>query len=93
MLKQLLTLIAEDELRTPQELAEALAVPVPLVAQMVAQLARAGYLSESQQCAGGCDGCSLKRVCGSQPTHSLRLWTLTDKGRALVAGREHAHAL
>jgi len=82
MLKQLLALIAEDELRTSSELAIALAVPVSLVTQMAEQLARTGYLAESQQCSAGCDGCPLKRACGAQS--GLRFWALTKKGMLLV---------
>ncbi len=87
MLKQLLTLIAEDALRTPQELADALAVPRVLVTQMVAQLADTGYLAESQTCADGCGDCSLKRACGSPRSGGLRVWSLTEKGQAFVAGK------
>lgn len=86
MLKQLLALIGQNELRTQSALADALAVPLPLVAQMVEQLARSGYLVASQTCAEGCGECPLKSMCGPQHIGSLRFWALTDKGRAFVAG-------
>ena len=89
MLKQLLVLIAEDALRTPQELAKALAVSDALVLEMVAQLARAGYLAASQTCAGGCGACALKSACGSQHFGDLHLWSLTEKGQAFVASMGH----
>ena len=70
-------------------MADALAVPLPLVAQMVEQLARSGYLVESQTCGDGCGECSLKSACGPQHIGGLRFWTLTEKGRAFVAGWEN----
>lgn len=86
MLRQLLTLIAEDAYRTPHDLAQALAVPDALVSQMVAQLARSGYLVDSQTCGDGCSACSLKGVCNSGKFAGLRFWSLTEKGQAFVAG-------
>ena len=87
MLRQLLTLIAENEHRTPQDLAKALAVPDALVSQMVAQLARSGYLVDSQTCGEGCGACSLKSACGSEDFVGLRFWSLTEKGQAFVLGK------
>ena len=79
MLRQLLQLIGDGELRTQRELAAALQVPDALIAQMVERLARDGYLAEAWQCAKGCEGCPVKTACGAQ--RGLRFWTLTDKGR------------
>ena len=87
MLRQLLMLIAENENRTMQDLAKALAVPDALVSQMVEQLARSGYLVDSQTCGEGCGECSLKSACGSEDFARLRFWSLTEKGQAFVAGR------
>jgi hypothetical protein len=80
VLKALLALIRDDAYRTPQELAEALSVPVPLVEQMLAQLVDGGYLAVPEACASGCSGCSLAQACGARPGSGLRLWTLTAKG-------------
>ncbi|MFN2283948.1 MAG: winged helix-turn-helix transcriptional regulator [Anaerolineae bacterium] len=80
MLKALLALIRDDAYRTPQELAEALDVPVPLVEQMLAQLVDGGYLAVPEACAEGCSGCSLAQACGARPGIGLRFWTLTAKG-------------
>ncbi|HQE91912.1 MAG TPA: hypothetical protein PLH19_04420 [Anaerolineae bacterium] len=84
MLKQLVALIGEGNLSTPQDLAEALSVPAPLVAQMIEQLTQAGYLVESQPWADSCRGCGLENTCRAQPAG--RVWTLTAKGRAAAAG-------
>ncbi len=80
MLKALLTLIREDIYCTPQELAEALAVPAPLVEQMLVQLVDNGYLAVPETCANGCSSCSLVQACGARPGSGLRFWTLTAKG-------------
>jgi hypothetical protein len=83
MLKALLVLIRDDAYRTPQELAEALAVPAPLVEQMLAQLVDGGYLAVPESCADSCDGCSPAQACavgGTRPASGLRFWTLTAKG-------------
>ena len=83
MLKQLLALIGDNSLYTQHDLAEALSVPVPLVAQMLEQLAQTGYLAESQPCASSCGGCLLERACSARP--GMRVWTLTAKGMACRA--------
>jgi DNA-binding IscR family transcriptional regulator len=79
MLKALLALIRDDTYRTPQELAEALAVPAPLLEQMLAQLVDGGYLAVLESCTSGCSGCSLAQACAARPG-GLRFWTLTAKG-------------
>jgi hypothetical protein len=84
MLKALLALIRDDAYRIPQELAEALAVPVPLLEQMLAQLVDGGYLAVSEACAEGCSGCSLAQACAARPS-GLRFWTLTAKGVSACA--------
>jgi hypothetical protein len=85
MLKALLALIRDDAYRTPQELAEALAVPVLLVEQMLAQLVDGGYLAVPEACTDGCSGCSLAQACAVRPGVSLRFWALTAKGVSACA--------
>ncbi len=80
MLKTLLALIRDDAYRTPQELAAALDVPMPLVDQMLAQLVEGGYLAVPETCADGCSGCPLAQVCATRPGGGLRFWTLTARG-------------
>lgn len=79
MLKALLALIGDDVYRTPQDLAEALAVPAPLIEQMLAQLVDNGYLAVLEACNDGCGSCSLAQACAARPG-GLRFWTLTAKG-------------
>lgn len=88
MLQHLLQLMADGRPRAQAELAEALDVPQPLVVSMIEQLVRRGYLTESETCASGCDGCALHAACGAAPGGALmglRLWSLTKKGLAAVA--------
>lgn len=83
MLKALLALIGDDAYRTPQDLAEALSVPMPLVEQMLAQLVDGGYLTVSESCTDGCGGCSLAQACSARPG-GLRFWTLTEKSLTML---------
>ena len=63
----------------------ALAVPTPLVEQMLTQLVDNGYLTAPEACAG----CSLVQACaagsGARPGGGLRFWTLTAKGGSACA--------
>ncbi len=77
MLHDILHLIGSGRARSPQELAQALNVSPALVAQMIEQLIRQGYLDATQLCGSGCNGCALKPGC--------RLWSLSAKGRETVA--------
>jgi DNA-binding transcriptional MocR family regulator len=83
MLQRLMHLLAHDRLCTAGDLAQALGVPAGLVAQMMEQLTRQGYLEEvggsgcedaaCSDCASG-EGCLI--VSGTS-----RTWMVTDKGR------------
>ncbi len=93
MLKALLTLMADGTCRTSQELATALTVPLPLVEQMLAQLADNGYITASAACPEGCSGCALAQTCAVHPAGGLRFWTLTAKGISVCeAARVPVHA-
>ena len=79
MLKELLRLVAQGDVRTRVELARKLGVSEGLVEQMLENLARMGYL---RPVAGGCDAhcaaCPLAKTCAvGTPT---RIWALTEKG-------------
>jgi Mn-dependent DtxR family transcriptional regulator len=80
MLQQILRLMAHDGVARQDELATRLGVSGVLLSEMLAQLARQGYLTEAELCeaGAGCDGCALSRACGAPRV--LRLWTLTEKG-------------
>ncbi|MGC9346941.1 MAG: winged helix-turn-helix transcriptional regulator [Anaerolineae bacterium] len=78
MLQQILEIMASGDAMTQRELAQKLNVPEPLVAQMVGQLVRRGYLREGGECTISCDSCKLKAACGA--LSSPQVWTLTEKG-------------
>jgi len=82
MLKQVLAVMAEGVVRTQGELATAVGVSLPLMSEMVVQLAVQGYLEEGTMCADTCDGCALHVTCDED--RSLQMWTLTEKGRRAV---------
>ena len=80
MLQRFLRLLDDGAVRTQRELAQALGASESLVILAAEQLARRGYLVEANQCASGCERCSMSQVCGSGK--DLRRWMLTDKGKA-----------
>lgn len=86
MLQRVLELMAEGEAASQKDLARALDVGEPLLAQMIEQLASGGYLAEAALCNAGCEGCPLKPACGSD--RHLRVWRLTEKGRRAL---NHQH--
>ncbi|MEN6480462.1 MAG: FeoC-like transcriptional regulator [Anaerolineales bacterium] len=84
MIEELLSLLATGRPHTLGSLAETLGVSADLLAQMLADLERAGYVSVVEvQCggqAGGyCAGCPSAGLCGL--LQGKRLWTLTERGR------------
>lgn len=84
MLEDLLRLVAEGRVANLDELATHLEVSRDLAAQMLADLAQAGYLKvERMGCTAGCEGCPVAAECALGP--GLRLWTVTPKGQAWLA--------
>lgn len=87
MLTRVLEAMKAGEARTQRDLAVALGVSEPLLDQMILQLVARGYLMEDALCGDGCEGCALKKACGTD--RALRIWTLTPKGeRALESAKE-----
>lgn len=79
MLTELLALIADGNLHTTNELAAALAVDRELVEQMVADLARHGYLAPvTATCSTHCAACSLNGYCQPTTLASSSLFVLTS---------------
>jgi predicted ArsR family transcriptional regulator len=80
VLQQILRLISQRGVDRQDQLAMQLGVSDELVAEMLAQLAKRGYLTEAELCATGtaCESCGLSQACGA--TRALRIWSLTDKG-------------
>lgn len=84
MLVETLRLVAEGRAANLDELAARLEVSRDLAAQMLADLARAGYLRvERMGCTAACEGCPAATECALGP--GLRLWTVTPKGQAWLA--------
>lgn len=87
MLQKFLQLLDDGAMRTQRELARALGASESLVVLAAEQLARRGYLVEANQCASGCDHCPMSQACGKGK--ELRMWMLTDKGRAVILKRSN----
>jgi hypothetical protein len=88
LLQQLLRLMSGGGLHTIDEAARRLKVSEPLVAAIVDNLERAGYLVGMQgACGSVCSSCGAAAACGvSAPSSApARLLTLTAKGRVAAA--------
>jgi hypothetical protein len=80
VLEELLKAIGEGGAHSQSELARSLGVGEDLLAQMVEDLTRMGYLEPvGGECTSGCAGCPIAGLCavGGQG----KVWTLTEKGR------------
>ena len=81
----MLRLLADGGIHSTAELARRLEVGEGLLAAMVDDLSRRGYLAAvDQSCGGACNGCGgIRAACaahGATPT-APRLLALTDRGR------------
>jgi Mn-dependent DtxR family transcriptional regulator len=84
VLQQLLSVLGDGGLHTTDEAARRLKVGEPLVAAMVDNLERAGYLvGIPGGCSMTCGGCGAAEACGVAGNGSApaRLLALTAKGR------------
>jgi Mn-dependent DtxR family transcriptional regulator len=83
-LAEMLHLLADGGIHSTAELARRLKVGEGLLAAMVDDLSRRGYLAAMDQpCGVTCDGCGIRAACaapGTTPAAS-RLLALTDRGR------------
>ena len=80
MLIKLLQMLESGKYQRMADLAKALTVSLPMLMDMIRQLAGLGYLEEIQNCSSACDGCASSGGCllgGAQ-----RVWAVTPKGRA-----------
>jgi predicted ArsR family transcriptional regulator len=86
MLQQILRVISQGGVDRQDQLAMRLGVSDELLAEMLAQLAKQGYLTEAELCATGtaCESCGLSQACGAP--RALRIWSLTEKGRRAAGG-------
>ncbi|NLE75212.1 MAG: hypothetical protein GX605_00490 [Chloroflexi bacterium] len=86
MLHEALRLMAESRVGSLRDLAEHLEVSEDLAEMILSQLQRLGYVrTDRLGCSGGCAGCPVAQGCVHR--ESLRLWTLTPKGQAALAGK------
>ena len=85
MLNRLLTLIAaQKSALTTAGIAAHLGANADMVESLLGTLTDLGYLATVEQgCSShACAGCQQAHACGIGP--APRLWTLTDKGQAVV---------
>jgi hypothetical protein len=79
----MLRLLADGGIHSTAELAQRLEVGEGLLAAMVADLSRRGYLAAvDQSCGTACDGCGIRSACVAPDATSAtpRLLALTERG-------------
>ncbi|MEZ6015554.1 MAG: hypothetical protein R3F49_10600 [Planctomycetota bacterium] len=85
MLTQLLVTVARGGTVHLGELANELGVTVPVVRDMLTDLALRGYLRPSGgECSTKCGGCAFATSCHGEA--ATQTWALTDKGRRAASG-------
>jgi hypothetical protein len=83
-LAEMLRLLADGGIHSTAELARRLEVGEGLLAAMVDDLSRRGYLAAvDQSCGAACDGCGVRSACAAPGTTPAapRLLALTERGR------------
>lgn len=98
MLKEILQKISTGDVHSRADLARQLDISEGLLAQMMNELARRGYLAslandttgtmETTDKTGACQGCKLSAACSGCSIKEKPLlagWVLTAKGRAAAA--------
>jgi len=101
MLKKVLQEMSAGQARSYAELARRLDIDEALLSQMLADLARKGYLAPlaaSGSACGGCSGsgaiCAACSGCSPGGNQMVKGWTLTEKGRqTLETTRRAPHSL
>lgn len=84
MLTKLLSMLADGKAYNSVQLARALDVTQGMIAQMLEDLERRGYVQHLRLgCEEGkCKGCAYSKSCS--PTTALSGWALTEKGRQMA---------
>ena len=85
MLRKALLELAAGDVYSRADLAKRLGISVGLLAQMMEDLVRKGYLkpiSTASGGSGGCGSCPLSRTCAQGESAEPRGWVLTEKGLA-----------
>jgi hypothetical protein len=82
MLKELLRITSQQSVVRERDVAQHLGVSERVLAQMLDDLAKRGYLECTQApCGAPCHGCALSATCAPG---GGRLWQVTAKGRAAL---------
>jgi len=86
MLRQVLQAMFTGAVHSRADLARRLSVSEPMLAQLMEDLARRGYLAPltPPSGCGSCSGCPLRKVCNSNTSSQATApkgWALTAKGR------------
>jgi hypothetical protein len=92
VLERLLKAIGEGGVHSQSELASSMGVSEDLLAQMVEDLVRMGYLEPvGGACSSACTNCAMGDLCavGGQG----RIWTLTAKGQHAAAKARQSSVL
>jgi hypothetical protein len=86
MFERLLSVLAQGGVYSYADLARQLGVGEGLLQRMVADLVEWGYLRPvtlmTDECQGGCKGCSLAGACAMRSP--IQLWAPTEKARQLL---------
>ncbi len=84
MLKELLAHINGDGYFSKPLLARTLNISEAMVDEGLSQLLRMGYMEEETpvSCTDGCSGCAFAAFCHKE---LVKMYQLTDRGRALLA--------
>lgn len=85
MLKELLAHINGNGYFSKPLLARTLNISEAMVDEALAQLLRMGYMKEEEtpsSCTDGCSGCAFAAFCHKE---LVKMYQLTDRGRALLA--------
>jgi len=88
-LVELLRLLTDGGIHSTVELARRLKVEERLLAVMVDDLGRRGYLAAvDQACGDGCTGCGIRSACTTTgvTSSSTRLFVLTERGVRAAQG-------
>jgi len=84
MLKELLAHINGDGYFSKPLLARTLNISEAMIDEALSQLLRMGYMKEETpvSCTDGCSGCAFAAFCHKE---LVKMYQLTDRGRALLA--------
>lgn len=74
MLEQLIQEIRAGGTLEISKLATRLNTSPQLIQAMLEHLQRSGLIQDYVNCGDGCQGCSVRKACGTQSQRAVRLW-------------------